>query len=78
VMSAAYDPATDSVLTVSVPNPKNRKLVVSRFDRKDMTLSEEFVLADLQRAMAALEEITGRRTTEDVLQHVFERFCIGK
>jgi len=41
-------------------------------------LSEEFVLADLQRAMAALEEITGRRTTEDVLQHVFERFCIGK
>jgi hypothetical protein len=43
VMSAAYDPATDSVFTISVPNPKNRKLVVSRFDRKDMTLSEEFV-----------------------------------
>lgn len=41
-------------------------------------LSEEFVLADLQRARAALEEITGRRTSEDVLQHVFSRFCIGK
>jgi tRNA modification GTPase len=41
-------------------------------------LSEEFVLADLQRARSALEEITGRRTTDDLLQHVFERFCIGK
>jgi tRNA modification GTPase len=41
-------------------------------------LSEEFVLADLQEARAALEEITGRRAPEDVLAHIFERFCIGK
>jgi len=39
---------------------------------------EEFVLADLQDARGALEEITGRRTTEDLLAHVFARFCIGK
>jgi len=41
-------------------------------------LSEEFVLADLQEARAALEEITGRRASEDVLAHIFEHFCIGK
>jgi tRNA modification GTPase len=41
-------------------------------------LSEEFVLADLQDARAALEEVGGRRTTDDVLAHIFERFCIGK
>jgi len=41
-------------------------------------LSEEFVLADLQDARAALEEITGRRATEDLLAHIFSRFCIGK
>jgi tRNA modification GTPase len=40
-------------------------------------LSEEFVLADLQSARAALEEITGRRTPDDVLAHIFARFCIG-
>lgn len=39
---------------------------------------EEFVLADLQSARTALEEVTGRRTSEDVLKHIFERFCIGK
>src|SRR5262249_36547945 len=41
-------------------------------------LSEEFVLADLQDARAAVEEITGKRAPDDVLAHIFERFCIGK
>ena len=40
--------------------------------------SEEFVLADLQSARAALEEVTGVRTPDDVLAHVFARFCVGK
>jgi tRNA modification GTPase len=44
----------------------------------DGALSEEFVLIDLQDARAALEEITGRRTPNDVIAHIFERFCVGK
>lgn len=39
---------------------------------------EEFVLVDLQHARAAFEEITGTRAPDDVLKHIFERFCIGK
>jgi len=42
------------------------------------SLSEEFVLVDLQAARAALEEISGRRAPEDVLARIFSRFCIGK
>ena len=42
------------------------------------SLSEEFVLADLQDARAALEEIAGRRVTDDLLAHIFAKFCIGK
>jgi tRNA modification GTPase len=41
-------------------------------------LSEEFVLADLQIARNALEEISGKRATDDLLAHIFERFCVGK
>jgi tRNA modification GTPase len=41
-------------------------------------MPEEFVLADLQDARAALEEVTGRRTSDDVLTHIFSTFCIGK
>jgi tRNA modification GTPase len=39
---------------------------------------EEFVLADLTEARRRLEEITGTRTSDDVLKAIFERFCIGK
>ena len=40
--------------------------------------TEELVLTDLGRARDALEEITGRRTVDDLLLHIFTRFCIGK
>ena len=39
---------------------------------------EEFVLADLQAARARLDEVVGARTSDDVLHHIFERFCVGK
>jgi tRNA modification GTPase len=39
---------------------------------------EEFVLADINDARALLEEVTGARTTEDLLGHIFASFCIGK
>jgi disulfide bond formation protein DsbB len=45
VMSLAFDPATNSLYTVTVPNSKVKRLVVARFDRRDLTLSEEFTPA---------------------------------
>jgi tRNA modification GTPase len=39
---------------------------------------EEFVVADLQEARARFDAIVGKRTSDDVLAHIFERFCIGK
>jgi tRNA modification GTPase len=41
-------------------------------------LSEEFVLADVHEARQRLEEITGRRTADDLLHAIFAKFCIGK
>jgi tRNA modification GTPase len=40
--------------------------------------TEELALADLGAARRALEAITGRRAPEDLLRHIFARFCIGK
>ena len=42
------------------------------------SMPEEFVLADLQDARAALEEVTGKRAPDDLLAHIFARFCVGK
>jgi len=41
-------------------------------------VSEEFPLLDLQDAAHALQEITGRRTSDELLHHIFAKFCIGK
>lgn len=40
--------------------------------------SGEFIAVDLRAALDGLGEITGRTSTEDVLNSVFSRFCIGK
>jgi tRNA modification GTPase len=42
------------------------------------TIPEEFLLADIHLASDCLQEITGKRSTDDLLRHIFERFCIGK
>jgi len=39
---------------------------------------EEFLLSDLQTARQSFDEMVGRRTTDDLLARIFERFCIGK
>ena len=36
------------------------------------------VVADVEEAMAALGELTGRTVREDVTARIFERFCVGK
>jgi disulfide bond formation protein DsbB len=43
IMSAAVDPATHAIYTITVPNVKTKRWVVSRFDADDMQLSEEFL-----------------------------------
>lgn len=40
--------------------------------------TEELVLADIALARQALEELTGQRTPEDLLRHIFAKFCVGK
>jgi len=52
--------------------------VVKAIDELGAGATEELVLAELGAARRALEAITGRRSTEDLLEHIFARFCVGK
>ncbi len=40
--------------------------------------TEELVLAELTDAREALESLTGTRTSDDLLRHIFSTFCVGK
>ena len=41
-------------------------------------LTNEFIAMDVRAAIGAVSEITGEITTEDVLNVVFAKFCVGK
>ena len=51
---------------------------VAAFESAERQLPEEFLLADLQEARMHLEEVSGKRTSDDLLAHIFSRFCVGK
>lgn len=80
-----HDPMRDTPAITNVRHVALLERAASAIDHAraalgsgDDRLSEEFVLADLQSARGALEEITGVRAPEDVLKYIFDRFCIGK
>jgi tRNA modification GTPase len=71
-------PAMTNIRHIALLDDARASLEAARHAAGDAQASEEFVLADLQAARARLDEIVGIRTSEDVLHHIFERFCIGK
>lgn len=71
--------------TPAISNVRHLALVdeaLTAIGRADAALeagaTEELVLVDLTAARHTLEEITGRRTPNDLLHHIFSRFCVGK
>jgi len=59
-------------LTIAV---KNLKLARRKIKRGE---SPELAAFDLRQAISALDEITGRVYTEEILGRIFSRFCVGK
>lgn len=43
-----------------------------------LSISNDLVAADIRRALYSLGEITGEITTDDLLDNIFTKFCIGK
>ncbi len=44
----------------------------------DKKLSEEFMAAELRKAIGALGELTGATVSDEILELIFSKFCIGK
>ncbi len=57
---------------------KARENVLRAIDALDQGLTGDFLSIDLRAALKELGTITGEITTEDLLDSIFSRFCIGK
>ena len=57
---------------------KTIKHLEDSFETIKINVSEEIVAIDLRLSLEKLGEITGETSTEDILNHVFSNFCIGK
>ncbi len=55
-----------------------REAVARAGEQIEAGATEELVLAELGAARSALESITGHRSADDLLDHIFARFCVGK
>lgn len=43
-----------------------------------MGMSEDFYTIDIMGAYHSLSEITGEDISEDLINRIFEKFCMGK
>lgn len=57
---------------------KARENLLNSLDSIKNQLSGEFIAVDLRNASASLGEIIGEVTSDDILNNIFMKFCIGK
>lgn len=57
---------------------KAKDHLVQAKDSVKSGMSGEFIAVDLRNAESSLGEIIGKVTTEDILNNIFAKFCIGK
>lgn len=57
---------------------KTKDAVKNIFETIDMGLPMDLIAVDLKEALDALSEVTGEISSEDLLDHIFKNFCVGK
>lgn len=82
LLKAHYILNTESVMISHLRHQNQlkaaQKALLSAQEALKAGLSPEFIAVDIREAMIALDDITGKTTSVEVLNHIFSRFCIGK
>ena len=75
----------DSSETLIITNIRHRSALVKTkealeniFETIEIGLPMDLIAVDLKEALDALSEVTGEISSEDVLDHIFSNFCVGK
>ena len=57
---------------------KTKEAVKNIFETIDTGMPMDLISVDLKEALDSLSEITGEISSEDILEHIFGNFCVGK
>lgn len=57
---------------------KTKQSIENIFETIDMGYPMDLIAVDLNDAMDSLSEVTGEISSEDLLDHIFSNFCVGK
>jgi tRNA modification GTPase len=57
---------------------KAKIVIAQALESLDNRLPPEFIAQDIQEALGCLDEILGKKFSEDLLDKIFSEFCIGK
>ncbi|MGL5053452.1 MAG: tRNA uridine-5-carboxymethylaminomethyl(34) synthesis GTPase MnmE [Cetobacterium sp.] len=57
---------------------KTKQAVENIFQTINMGLPMDLIAVDLKEALDSLSEVTGEISNEDLLDHIFSNFCVGK
>lgn len=57
---------------------KTKQAIENMFLTIDNEMPLDLISVDLKEALDSLSEITGEITSEDILDHIFKSFCVGK
>ena len=76
---------TDVPMPDTAPNLRQKDVIEKALSFVNQALegtrqgmSAEILAIDIRQALDCLGEITGETTTEDILDEIFSRFCLGK
>lgn len=57
---------------------KTKKYIENIFETIDLGLPMDLMAVDIKGALDSLSEVTGEISSEDLLDHIFSNFCVGK
>ncbi len=71
-------PALVPTLRQNIILEKTREVLLEAYREVSQKVSAEFIAVPVQEALNELGSLVGKTTSEDVLEKIFSRFCVGK
>jgi tRNA modification GTPase len=83
-ITEGYEKGIDTAYDEIITSERHYNALSLALNNMDMSLKKiknkeyELVVEDLRSALADMEEILGKTTSDDVLESIFKNFCVGK